>query len=92
MTALYLLFSLLSAAAFYLGTGHQRLWTRMLGHRARMRALGWLCAGLAIAMAVFALGVWAGAFCALTGWMFGAVLLPYFDAWLQSRKGASHVE
>lgn len=91
MTALYLLLSLLSATAFYLASPHQRLSARLAAHRIQARIVAWLSAVLAIAVAIVALGTWAGVFSALTAWMLCTVLLPYLDAWRQARKGASHV-
>lgn len=89
MTVLYLLLSLLSAAAFYLASPHQRLRART---RTRvLRAAAWVSALAAIVAAVAALGLWAGVFSALTAWMLGTVLLPYLDAWRQARKENPHV-
>ncbi len=95
MTAAYLLFSALAALGFYLATPHQKLSRRARGHARAMRAAAWLCAALATATAIVALGVWAGAFAALTAIMLVAVALPYADAWRQLRgdagKGRTHV-
>lgn len=87
-----LFLSLLSAAAFYLATPHQRLWPAATARRSLLRALGWAGSVLALAAAIVALGTWAGVFSALTAWMSGAVLLPYLDAWRQARKGATRAE
>lgn len=87
MTAAYLVFSVLAALGFYLATSHQALSRRARGHAPALRAVAWLCAALAMAAAIVALGLWAGVFAALTAMMLAAVLLPYFDAWWQARGG-----
>lgn len=95
MTAAWLFLSLLSALGFYLACAHQRLWPRARERARALRAAAWLCAALATAAAIAALGVWAGVFSALTAIMLAAVALPYADAWRQLRgeagKGRTHV-
>ncbi|WP_249720352.1 hypothetical protein [Pseudoxanthomonas japonensis] len=91
MSVLYLVLALLSAIAFYLGSPHQRLWSGGARYRRGLRISGWITAMLALVAGVIALGVWAGAFSALTAWMFGTVLLPYADVWCHARKEDRHV-
>lgn len=85
MTAAYLFLSVLAALGFYLACAHQRLWQRARGHARALRAAAWLCVALALAAAIVALGIWAGVFAASTAIMLAAVLLPYVDAWCQTR-------
>ncbi|PZQ33252.1 MAG: hypothetical protein DI562_01945 [Stenotrophomonas acidaminiphila] len=91
MSMLYLLLALVSAAAFYLGSPHQRLWVGAGPRRRWLRVAGWASAALALMAGVAALGVWAGVFSALTAWMFGTVALPYADVWWHTRRENRHV-
>lgn len=85
MTAACLALSLLAALGFYLACAHQRLWP---SSRARsLRAGAWACTVLASAAAIVEYGFWAGVFAALTALMLFLVLLPYLDAWRQTRRG-----
>lgn len=85
MTALYLVFALLSGAAFYLASSHQRLWPRVHARRGWMRLFAWMSCLAAVAAAIVELGVWAGVFAAITALMLTMVLLPYLDAGRQLR-------
>ncbi len=91
MTISWLLLSALAAAGFYLACLHQRLWANARGHVRALRVGAWLCTAAAIAMAIVALGTWAGVFSALTALMLALVALPYLDAWRQARKGKADV-
>lgn len=92
MTALYLLSSLLAGLGFYLATAHQQFLPRLHARAALLLRTGaWLCTLLAVLAAIRALGVWAGAFAALTAIMLVAVLLPYLDAGLQGLRRKRHV-
>jgi len=91
MTALYLLSSLLAGLGFYLATAHQQFLPRLRAQARLVRTGAWLCTLLAVLAAIRALGVWAGAFAALTAIMLMAVLLPYLDAGLQGFRRKRHV-
>ncbi|MFT3791458.1 MAG: hypothetical protein QM741_10335 [Rudaea sp.] len=86
MIAACLLLSLLAASGFYLACAHQRLWPSARAHARGLRAGAWACTALATAAAIAERGVWAGVFAALTALMLALVLLPYADAWRQTRK------
>lgn len=86
MTAACLVLSLLAALGFYLACAHQRLWPRARAHARKLRAGASTCVALATAAAIAESGLWAGAFAALTAFMLALVLLPYVDAWRQTRK------
>ena len=91
MTALYLLSSLLAGLGFYLATAHQQFLPRLRAQARLVRTGAWLCTLLAVLAAIRALGIWAGAFAALTAIMLVAVLLPYLDAGLQELRRKRHV-
>jgi Kef-type K+ transport system membrane component KefB len=91
MTLLCLAGALLSALAFYLASAHQQWRPGWRVHARWLRGGAWLLAVLALVVAIAALGVWAGVFCALTAFMLGAVLLPYLDAWRRLRRERRHV-
>ena len=91
MTALYLLSSLLAGLGFYLATAHQQFLPRLRAQARLVRTGAWLCTLLAVLAAIRALGIWAGAFAALTAIMLVAVLLPYLDAGLQGLRRKRHV-
>ena len=91
MTALYLLSSLLAGLGFYLATAHQQFLPRLRAQARLVRTGAWLCTLLAVLAAIRALGIWAGAFAALTAIMLMAVLLPYLDAGLQGFRRKRHV-
>lgn len=86
MTAACLVLSLLAALGFYLACAHQRLWPPARAHARLLRAGASACAALAAAAAIAGFGTWAGVFAALTALMMFLVLLPYVDAWRQTRK------
>ena len=88
MTAACLLLCLLAALGFYLACAHQRLWPSARAHARLLRAGAWACAALATVAAIVERGVWAGMFMALTALMLALVLLPYVDAWRQTRKAS----
>ena len=87
MTAAWLLFSLLAALGFYLACTHQQLWPKARAHHRLLRVLACVCAALATAAAVLALGIWAGTFAAFTALMLALVALPYLDAGWRGRRG-----
>lgn len=91
MTEIYLLLSSLAALGFYLSSTHQRLWPGATAQSRTLRIAAWATTALAMAAAVVALGPWAGVFAALTMLMLALVLLPYLDAWQQSRRDNPHV-
>lgn len=91
MTAIWLSLSLLAATCFYLACAHQRFRAPTGAHARTLRIAGWLCAIVAAAVAVVAMGLWAGVFSALTALMLALVALPYADAWRQLRKGQADV-
>lgn len=84
---LYLVFALISASAFYLGSRHQRL--RVVARPRRLRLAGWLLLVLGWGAAWRALGFWGGGFAMLTAFMLMAVALPYVDAWRSTRQSRS---
>jgi len=86
MIAACLVLSVLAALGFYLACAHQRLWPSARPHARALRASAWTCAALATAAAIAEWGTWAGVFAALTALMLALVLLPYADAWRQTRK------
>ncbi len=86
MTAAFLTLSFMAALGFYLACAHQKLWPDARGHLRALRVAAWLCAVLANAAAIVALGIWSGVFAVLTAIMLGAVLLPYLDAWRQLHR------
>lgn len=91
MTVLYLLLSLLAGCGFYLACAHQRLWPQARIRAKAMRTLAWVSTALAGLAAVGAMGVWAGAFSAMTAIMLALVFLPYLDGWLQLRRSRRDV-
>jgi hypothetical protein len=91
MTEIYLFLSSLSALGFYLSSTHQRFWPGATARTHTLRIAAWASMALAMAAAVAALGPWAGVFAALTMLMLALVLLPYLDAWQQSRREKPHV-
>ena len=88
MIAACLALSLFAALGFYLASAHQRLWLPARAQARVLRAAAWVCTALATAAAIAEWGTWAGVFAALTALMLALVLLPYADAWRQTRKAA----
>lgn len=83
---LYLVLALASATAFYLSSRHQQL--RAVANPRQLRAAGWLLLALAWAAAWRALGFWGGGFAMLTAFMLAAVIWPYLNAYLATRRSA----
>ncbi|KRG46838.1 hypothetical protein ARC20_03965 [Stenotrophomonas panacihumi] len=91
MNWLYLPLAAASALAFYLATAHQQLWLAARARPSRVRALAWALAVAALAVAMLALGTWAGVFSALTAFMLVAVALPWIDVARRLRRERRHV-
>lgn len=90
-SVVYLLPALAASLAFYLACAHQRIVPGAEARKRPLRAIAWLCALLSVVLAYTQLGVWAGAFAALTALMAGLVALPYVDAWWHGRQEKRHV-
>lgn len=91
MKMLGLLLAAVSALAFYLATTHQQLWPAGRAHKRAMQAVAWALALTAVAVAIIALGTWAGLFAALTAFMLAAVALPWLDVARRLRRERGHV-
>lgn len=90
-SVLYLLPALAASLAFYLACAHQRFAPGAIAKKRPLRIAAWFLTLAAIALAYAQLGVWAGAFAALTALMTGLVALPYVDAWWHARQEKRHV-